>query len=89
MVSAPVVADLAHDGRRQVIISSTTGELLILNLRDGTVISRIKLAENVFEADPVTIDLNNDGIDDILLANHDTRLYAVDGRALLPGANHR
>jgi outer membrane protein assembly factor BamB len=88
-IATPVVADLVHDGRQQVIVGTTTGEVFVLDLADGKPLWRLKLAQKGIEADPVVADLDNNGVDDILIASLDGRLYAINGRVVIPagGAN--
>jgi outer membrane protein assembly factor BamB len=87
VITTPVVADLAHDGRQQVVIAAYQGDVFVLNLLDGQPLCQLKVAQNRVGADPVVADLNNDGVDDILIASYDFRLYAINGRTVLPPHN--
>jgi len=84
-IATPVLADLARDGSQQVVMGTTNGDVLVLNLADGKALSRFKVAQDGIEADPVVADLNNDGVSDILIASLDHRLYAIDGGSIIPG----
>ena len=84
VIATPVIADLAHDGRRQVVIGATTGDVIVFELVGGRTLWQEKIALKSIEADPVMTDLNNDGVDDILIASHDFHLYAINGRAVIP-----
>jgi serine/threonine protein kinase/outer membrane protein assembly factor BamB len=83
VIATPVVADLAHDGERQVILGTSSGEVLVLRLTDGKTLWRAKVANKLIAADPAVADLNHDGIDDVLIASHDFTLYAIDGREII------
>jgi serine/threonine protein kinase/outer membrane protein assembly factor BamB len=83
VIATPVVADLAHDGSRQVILGTTRGEVIVLRLDDGAVLWRQKIAAQLIVADPVVADLNHDGTDDLLIASEDFVLYAIDGRTIV------
>jgi outer membrane protein assembly factor BamB len=83
VIATPVLADLAHDGRQQVVVGATKGDVFVLDLADGKPLWRLKVAQDSIEADPAVADLNNDGVDDILIASHDFRLYAIDGKNII------
>ncbi len=89
VITTPVVADLAHDGRRQVVIAADQGDVFVLNLSDGQPLCQLKVAQGRVTADPVIADLNNDGVDDILIASHDFHLYAIDGQSVMPASGAR
>jgi outer membrane protein assembly factor BamB len=83
VVASPVLADLAHNSRQQVVVGTMTGDVFVLDLADGKPIWRLKVAQKGIEADPSVADLDQDGVDDILIASQDFHLYAVDGRSIL------
>ena len=85
VIASPVLADLVHDGRREVVLGDTAGEVFVLQLADGRVRWHAKLAQGLIEADPVVADVNHDGTNDILIASHDGTLYAIDGRVVTAG----
>ncbi len=82
VIASPVTADLAGDGKTDVVVGTITGEVLVLNLADGQVLWGSKVAGGSIEGDPVVADLDGDGIPDIVIASHDFYLYAIDGRKL-------
>jgi outer membrane protein assembly factor BamB len=83
VIGAPVIADLAHDGSRQIIIGTTHGEVYVLRLADGKILWHAAIASGPIHADPVVADLNQDGIDDLLIASLDFHLYAIDGKSII------
>ena len=85
VIASPVLADLVHDGRREVVLGDTAGEVFVLQLADGRVRWHAKIAQGLIEADPVVADVNHDGTNDILIASHDGTLYAIDGRVVTAG----
>jgi outer membrane protein assembly factor BamB len=83
VMATPIIADLAHDGNREVIVGTTKGAAVVMRLADGKPLWHEQIADGFIEADPVVADLNNDGIDDLLLASHDFSLYAIDGKEIV------
>jgi outer membrane protein assembly factor BamB len=83
VIAAPVITDLAHDGNREVIIGTTGGAVFVMRLADGEPLWHEQIAGGLIEADPVVADLNDDGIDDLLIASHDFSIYAIDGKAVV------
>jgi serine/threonine protein kinase/outer membrane protein assembly factor BamB len=83
VISAPVIAELAHDGGRQVIFGTTRGEVFVLDLADGKTLWHAAIAKDAIQGNPAVADLNQDGIDDVLIASLDFHLYAIDGRSIL------
>jgi outer membrane protein assembly factor BamB len=84
VIATPVIADLDQDCNQQVILGTTLGEVMVLQLADGQTLWRQKIAKDLIEADPVVADVNHDGYADLLVASHDFVLYGVDGKAVVP-----
>jgi outer membrane protein assembly factor BamB len=85
VIASGVVCDFAHNGTKQVVAAATNGDVFVLRLTDGKPLWRAKIGQDQTEADPVVADLNGDGVDDILIANHDFHLYAIDGLIVVSG----
>lgn len=88
VMSGVAVADIDGDGKWEVAAATRDGRLLVLDLQTGQRIWDIAVAEQAFEADVVLQDLNADGVQDFLLANHDFSLTAVSGRGVRSARRH-
>lgn len=82
VIASPVVADLAHDGRRQVLIGATTGDVLALDLAVGRPLWRLKLGNEMIEGDPVLFDLTSQGVMDVIVADHQAHLHVINGNSI-------
>lgn len=89
VIAAPVVADFARDGKRQVVVAAADGDVFVLDLVSGNPLWRMKVAQGLIEADPVVADLEGGGVDDILIASHDFHLYAISGKKILDAMRRR
>jgi outer membrane protein assembly factor BamB len=89
VIAAPAVADIARDGKRQVVVGTTGGDVFVLDLVTGNPLWHMKVAQGLIEADPVVADLDGGGVDDILIASHDSHLYAISGKTILDAMHRR
>lgn len=62
-----------------------TGDVWVLAIGDGRPIWHQRVAGGLIEADPVIADLDGDGFMDILIASHDSKLYALNGAGSIGG----
>ena len=89
VITASVVADFARDGKRQVVVAAADGDVFVLDLVTGNPLWHMKVAQGLIEADPVVADLDGGGVDDILIASHDSHLYAISGKKILDAMHRR
>jgi class 3 adenylate cyclase/outer membrane protein assembly factor BamB/predicted Ser/Thr protein kinase len=83
VVASPVVTDLDGDGRREVVVASAFGRLMVLDLAKGRPLWQLQVGSKFIEAAPGIGDVDGDGILDILIASHDFELTAISGRGTL------
>lgn len=81
----PIVADMAGNGRKQIVCVSPTGMATILDLETGEVLWSNQIANTRIESAPTLVDLDGDGIADILIPGYDFRLRAIRGRSVMLG----
>jgi hypothetical protein len=81
VVASPLVADLDQDGEREVVTCTYDGRLLVLDFATGRPMWTVRLCEKPIEADPALHDVDQDGVLDILVADHAFHLTAVSGMA--------
>jgi FG-GAP repeat len=55
----------------------------VVSASNGQPIWHNRVAGGLIEADPVIADLDGDGLTDILIAAHDSKLHAVNGAGAL------
>jgi outer membrane protein assembly factor BamB len=83
VIASPALADFWGERHGYVVVGTTTGNVFVLDAREGRVVWHRRVAKGLIEADPVVADLDGDGEPDILVAAHDGFLHAVDGAASL------
>jgi|GEM_PF-1969339 len=89
--SPPAIADIDNDGRPEVLYgtfkSSTTGGFIhIVNAENGTLYRKAGPFAGHLQAGPVILDMNADGLLDIVIVTFDlststgNKMYAINGR---------
>jgi len=87
--SAPSLEDINADGILDVIIGTEDGRMMVLNGQDGQAFWSIQVPfqpswtypeERSFMASPVVLDVNRDGIRDIIIGSRNGSFYAFDGK---------
>ncbi|UCE37965.1 MAG: PQQ-binding-like beta-propeller repeat protein [Thermoplasmata archaeon] len=89
IVNSPSIGDVDGDGKNEIVFGGyfdNTGDpnLYVLNGEDGSKIWRFE--SNVsggifrgFQSSPLLLDINDDGINDVLLGSQDEYFYALNG----------
>jgi pSer/pThr/pTyr-binding forkhead associated (FHA) protein len=81
LIASPALADLAKDGRDEVIFCTENGELYVLNFdvrhKDNLVMFYQKISEKSVTSTPVVGDFEGDGLMDILAAPADNSVVAI------------
>jgi outer membrane protein assembly factor BamB len=72
-----------------VVVAAADGDVFVLDLVTGNPLWHMKVAQGLIEADPVVADLDGGGVDDILIASHDSHLYAISGKKILDAMHRR
>ncbi len=82
LVSTPIVADVDRDQVGEVIFTSYDGQLIVLDLMTGKTLLKIAMGDGKISAAVSIADLNSDGIADLLVAEQQHTLSAIDGRTI-------
>ena len=82
MRGSPVVVDVDHDGRMEVILTTEDGEVRIVDLESGTLLWKLALSKQRLRTEPAVTDLNQDGILDLIVPTLDFHLFAIDGQSI-------
>lgn len=87
--AAPSLEDINADGVLDVVVGTEEGRVMILNGQDGQAFWNVLVpyqpswtypVERSFMAAPVTIDVNRDGIRDVVVGSRNGSFYAFDGK---------
>ncbi|MGE4169357.1 MAG: PQQ-binding-like beta-propeller repeat protein [Candidatus Margulisiibacteriota bacterium] len=85
----PAIADFNRDGVADVCFGTESGELFVVNGKTGEVLWKFVAdfkpkwtypAERSFVASPLLVDLNKDGIPDVVIGSRNGSFYAFNGR---------
>ncbi len=78
--TSPVVADLNHDGRNEIIIAAADGKIHVFNPKGDYLQGwPKKLSKGVFYRLPAVADVNGDGYDEIILVSQqDKKVYILN-----------
>ncbi len=77
--SPATIADIDADGKPEVVFGNFSGQVRILNGENGSLVKNIQVYTANLQTDPALTDVNNDGVLDILVANHNnsSSVYSV------------
>ncbi len=73
--SPPTIADMDGDSLAEIFFCNFNGELRVYNGEDGSTDKIISVDNGPIQTEPTLVDVNNDGMLDIIMANH----YNVTG----------
>ena len=83
ILSTPVITDYGNDNNQELVFISNDGRLIAVDLLTGNTIVDMKISDGQVTA-PITVgDLNADNVPDILVAEQNFTLSAIDGRTIL------
>jgi len=83
VLASPAVCDLEKDGRREVVVMTAEGSLVVLDFETGATLWDLPVAGKGAVGDPAVADLDADGIQDIVVCDADGTLQAISGRPIL------
>jgi outer membrane protein assembly factor BamB len=83
VIASPVLADFWGDKGGSIVVAAVSGDVFVLSASNGQPMWHDRVAGGLIEADPVIADLDVDGIPDIVIAAHDSKLHAVNGAGAL------
>ena len=84
--SSPIVDDLDNNGILEIVFGSNNGNLYAVNFKENSLIDLpgwpIELGSSPIKSSPVSFDLNNNGIAEVISSSSEGILFAVefDGR---------
>ncbi len=75
--SPPTIADMDGDSLAEIFFCNFSGQLRVYNGEDGSTDKNIQVDNGPVQTEPTLVDVNNDGMLDIIVANHynNTGLY--------------
>jgi len=80
-ISDPALADVNGDGFLDFIYVNSAGHVVALNCKTKTKLwQQIESVEAIIPSAIVLADMNNNGLDDIIIAAQNSRVYAFDGQ---------
>ncbi|MBF90002.1 MAG: hypothetical protein CMG75_10220 [Candidatus Marinimicrobia bacterium] len=80
--SSPIIDDLDNNGELEIIFGANNGNLYAVNFREGALIDLsgwpIALGSTPIKGSPVSFDLNNNGIAEVIASASEGLLFAVE-----------
>jgi outer membrane protein assembly factor BamB len=82
--SGPVaLADLESDGTLELLTGWEDGTMRVFDASEGTP-EWVFRTQGEIEAPPVAVDVDGDGVEEVVVASHDRSLYCLDHRVASP-----
>lgn len=76
----PALSDLDRDGTFELMTGWEDGTMRVFDASDGT-LEWVFHTDGEIEAPPVAVDVDGDGVEEVVVASHDRQLYCVEHRA--------